>query len=137
MRPCIKSSEIPRDLKADIPVIPNKICNERFCTICPYYAGVYQKKRRCMLVNCAWDDDREIFHPALMRMVAFAVEEFAEAEKEYLEKKQKVELLQQMFTRELAEEQKRKDKCYGCPYGTAKPCIGICYADLEERRNKQ
>lgn len=136
MRPCIKSSEIPRELKADLPVIPNHICNERFCTICPYYAGVYQKKRRCMLVNCAWDDEREIFHPALKKMLTLAAEELSVLENAYREKKHQVELLQKMFTDELAEDQKKTDKCYGCPYGVAKPCIGICYAELAGRRKK-
>lgn len=136
MRPCIKSSEIPKELKGDLPVISNTICNERFCTICPYYGGVYQKKRRCMLVSCAWDVASEIFHPSLKRMIAIAKEECSDAEKYYLEKKKKVDLLEQMFAKELQEDKKKNEKCYGCPYGAVQPCIGICYADLAGRRRK-
>ena len=134
MRPCVSANEIPRELKADLPVIPNHMCNERFCTICPYYAGVYLKKRRCMLVTCAWDDETESFHPALKKVLSFIRKELVTLEKEYLEKKQTVEVLEQMFAKELQEEQRKADKCYGCPYGAAGPCIGICYADLTERR---
>lgn len=130
MRPCINSSDIPKEMKGDLPVIADNICKERFCTICPYYGGVYQKKRRCMLVSCAWDDASEIFHPSLKRMISFAKEECSNAEKNYLEKKKRVEILEQMFAKELREDRKKKEKCYGCPYGAVQPCIGICYADL-------
>lgn len=131
MRPCIKANEIPRELKKYLPVIPSVISEERACTICPYYAGPYSNSRRCMMMACAWDDDRERFHPVLKKMVTQATREFQKIEEEYLRRKEKMDTLNSMFADELADDERKKSKCYGCPYGRAKPCIGICYVDLQ------
>lgn len=31
-------------------------------------------------------------------------------------------------------EKRRDDKCQGCPYGRGRPCVGICMAQLLNRR---
>lgn len=133
MRPCINATDIPRDIKEKLPIISDEICDERFCTSCPYYAGTYGKTRRCMVCKCAWDDAREIFHPALKELLDRSIAEYNAVEAVYLERKKKVEVLTSMFSRELEEEKKKKDKCYSCPYGRNRICLGVCYADLKKK----
>lgn len=134
MKPCIKAKEIPREMKAMLPEIPRELREERFCTFCPYYAGIYAGARRCMVRTCAWDNEKRYFHPALREFLNRTREVVIEAERKYMETKKRMETLESMFAEELAEEERKEDKCYRCPYGRALPCIGICYADLTRKR---
>lgn len=134
MKPCIKAKDIPRELKAELPAIPRTLSEERFCTICPYYAGVAGRSRRCMVCTCAWDVKKERFHPVLKKLLKSAKKEKKIAEEKFMEIKKRVETLESMFAEEIAEEERKKDKCYGCPYGRVQPCIGICYVDLLNRK---
>ena len=136
MKPCIKANEIPRELKEMLTSIPYVLSEERFCTCCLYYAGKIGQARRCMVCRCAWDNEKVRFHPVLRTLLKNTRKEYREVEEKYLEKKKKVEILESMFAEEIAEEQRKKDKCYGCPYSREKPCIGICYVDLLKGRSE-
>ena len=68
MRERIESKHVTKEIKSQMPVIsPVEIIKERGCTFCPYYLGSYEKQPRCMMKNCAWDDENERFHPILRR----------------------------------------------------------------------
>ena len=54
--------------------------------------------------HCAWDDEDEIFSPALKSMVPIIEEEFQKAEEKYLEAKRRKEVIYKMFADELREE---------------------------------
>lgn len=137
MRQCINATDIPKEIREKLPVISEETSEERFCTSCPYYAGAYGKTKHCMVCKCAWDDDREIFHPALKELLEKVTLEFNSVEAVYLEKKKKRELLESMFSKELKEEKEQKKKCYGCPYGKNRVCLGVCYADLKRKEKKE
>ena len=63
MRERIESKHVTKEIKSQMPVISPEIIKERGCTFCPYYLGSYEKQPRCMMKNCAWDDENERFHP--------------------------------------------------------------------------
>lgn len=130
MRPCLKARDIKKEVKANLPVIDPVIFREHFCTDCPYYAGRYEKVPRCMQKNCAWDDEAELFSPALQELLPVFEEEFQKAEAKYLEAKRKRDVLISMFKQEMQEIKRRKDPCYECPYGKVHPCIGFCYKQM-------
>ncbi|MDO5392771.1 MAG: hypothetical protein Q4F24_17005 [Eubacteriales bacterium] len=127
MREHILNKEITREIKAELPVIPREMIKERGCSYCPYYAGTFQKRPRCLLAECAWDNENERFHPALRKMLPEYETAMEKARVKYEERKKSYELLVSMFADELAQEERKKDECYGCVYGKCGPCIGICY----------
>ena len=71
MRERIESKHVTKEIKSQMPVISPEIIKERGCTFCPYYLGSYEKQPRCMMKNCAWDDENERFHPILRRLIPF------------------------------------------------------------------
>ena len=71
MRERIESKHVTKEIKSQMPVIPVEIIKERGCTFCPYYLGSYEKQPRCMMKNCAWDDEKERFHPVLRELIPF------------------------------------------------------------------
>ena len=58
MRERIESKHVTKEIKSQMPVISPEIIKERGCTFCPYYLGSYEKQPRCMMKNCAWDDEK-------------------------------------------------------------------------------
>ena len=75
MRERIESKHVTKEIKSQMPVISPEIIKERGCTFCPYYLGSYEKQPRCMMKNCAWDDENERFHPILRRLIPFYKED--------------------------------------------------------------
>lgn len=130
MRERIKNKQITKEIRAQLPVITPPMFKERGCSYCPYYAGTFEKLPRCMMADCAWDDEEEYFHPVLRQMIPEFKRKMDKAEEKYLEQKNDYELLMSMFADEMAQEKLEADKCYNCCYGKSSPCIGVCYKDL-------
>lgn len=130
MNKTINAKDIPREIKAALPIIPHDLSNERFCTSCRYYAGVYMKARRCMLKKCGWEDESEKFHPALLMMYSRTLKELEKLESVYLQKKVTFEILQQMKDEQEQESKVKQDECYQCKLQKQRPCVGICYAKI-------
>ena len=107
MRERIENKHVTKEIKEQMPVIPTDIMKERGCTFCPYYMGSYEKQPRCMMKNCAWDEEK------------------------YLAVKKVYTTLLDMFAGEMKQEELEKDECYGCAYGKCGPCIGICYKAIK------
>lgn len=84
MRERIESKHVTKEIKSQMPVIPVEIIKERGCTFCPYYLGSYEKQPRCMMKNCAWDDEKERFHPVLRELIPFYKEKMEKAEEKFL-----------------------------------------------------
>lgn len=84
MRERIESKHVTKEIKSQMPVISPEIIKERGCTFCPYYLGSYEKQPRCMMKNCAWDDENERFHPILRRLIPFYKEKMEKAEEKFL-----------------------------------------------------
>ena len=116
MRERIESKHVTKEIKSQMPVISPEIIKERGCTFCPYYLGSYEKKPRCMMKNCAWDDENERFHPILRRLIPFYKEKMEKAEEKFLAVKQIYTTLLKMFADEMKQEELEKDECYGCAY---------------------
>ena len=131
MRERIESKHVTKEIKSQMPVISPEIIKESGCTFCPYYLGSYEKKPRCMMKNCAWDDENERFHPILRRLIPFYKEKMEKAEEKFLAVKQIYTTLLKMFADEMKQEELEKDECYGCAYGKCGPCIGICYKSMK------
>ena len=131
MRERIESKHVTKEIKSQMPVIPVEIIKERGCTFCPYYMGSYEKQPRCMMKNCAWDDENERFHPILRGLIPFYKEKMEKAEEKFLAMKKIYTTLLGMFADEMKQEELEKDECYGCAYGKCGPCIGICYKSMK------
>ena len=58
-----------------------------------------------MMVDCAWDDEEEHFHPVLRQMLPEFKRKMEKAEEKYLELKTAYELLMSMFEAEMAQEE--------------------------------
>ena len=116
MRERIESKHVTKEIKSQMPVISPEIIKERGCTFCPYYLGSYEKQPRCMMKNCAWDDENERFHPILRRLIPFYKEKMEKAEEKFLAVKQIYTTLLKMFADEMKQEELEKDECYGCAY---------------------
>ena len=107
-----------RKSKSQMPVIsPEIIKRKEVVRFCPYYLGSYEKQPRCMMKNCAWDDENERFHPILRRLIPFYKEKMEKAEEKFLAVKQIYTTLLKMFADEMKQEELEKDECYGCAYG--------------------
>ena len=131
MRERIEGKHVTKEIKSQMPVIPVEIIKERGCTFCPYYLGSYEKQPRCMMKNCAWDDEKERFHPVLRELIPFYKEKMEKAEEKFLAMKKIYITLLGMFADEMRQEELEKDECYGCAYGKCGPCIGICYKSMK------
>lgn len=105
MRERIKNKQITKEIRGQLPVITPAMFRERGCSYCPYYAGSYEKFPRCMMVDCAWDDEEEHFHPVLRQMLPEFKRKMEKAEEKYLELKTAYELLMSMFEAEMAQEE--------------------------------
>lgn len=105
MRERIKNKQITKEIRGQLPVITPTMFRERGCSYCPYYAGSYEKFPRCMMVDCAWDDEEEHFHPVLRQMLPEFKRKMEKAEEKYLELKTAYELLMSMFEAEMAQEE--------------------------------
>lgn len=57
------------------------------------------------MVDCAWDDEEEHFHPVLRQMLPEFKRKMEKAEEKYLELKTAYELLMSMFEAEMAQEE--------------------------------
>lgn len=130
MKKAINAKDIPREIKALLPIIPQNISNERFCTNCQYYVGVYMKTRRCMLKKCGWEDESEKFHPSLLMMYSRTLKELEKLEVLYLQKKVTMEILQKMKEEQEEERSRKDDECSQCSFRKQRPCVGICYAKI-------
>lgn len=130
MRRRIKNKQIPKEIKRKLPVISSHILKVRGCTFCAYYAGCFEKRPRCMMADCAWDDEEEHFHPVLRQMLPEFKRKMEKSEEKYLEEKEAYELLVSMFAEEIAKEEREKDECFNCCYGKGGPCIGVCFKAL-------
>lgn len=130
MRKRIKNKQIPKEIKRKLPVIASVTFKARGCSYCPYYAGCFEKQPRCLMTNCAWDDEEERFHPVLRKMLPEFKRKMVKAEEKYEEEKKAYELLVSMFVEEIDQEAREKDECFNCCYGKGGPCIGICYKRL-------
>ena len=109
MRERIKNKQITKEIRGQLPVITPAMFRERGCSYCPYYAGSYEKFPRCMMADCAWDDEEEHFHPVLRQMLPEFKSKMEKAEEKYLELKTAYELLMSMFEAEMAQEELEKD----------------------------
>lgn len=109
MRPCLKERDIKKECKANLPIINPVTFREYFCTNCPYYAGRYEKGPRCMQKHCVWDDEAELFSPALLDLLPVFEEELQKAEAEYLEAKRRRDVIISMFKQEMEDIKKKKD----------------------------
>lgn len=134
MRERIANRQITKEIKGQLPVIDPERFAERACNFCPYYAGSFEKRPRCMMADCAWDDEGEHFHPLLRQMLPEFKSRMEKAEEKYREQKAAYELLLGMFEDELAQEELEEDECYNCCYGKCGPCIGLCYKELTARK---
>ena len=105
MRERIESKHVTKEIKSQMPVISPEIIKERGCTFCPYYLGSYEKQPRCMMKNCAWDDENERFHPILRRLIPFYKEKMEKAEEKFLAVKQIYTTLLKMFADEMKQEE--------------------------------
>lgn len=130
MRERIRNNQITKEVRAELPAISPEMVKERGCTFCPYYAGPYEKKGRCMMAICAWDDDSERFHPQLRSLIPVYKAKMEKAKEKYETEKTAYETLMSMFAQEMKEEAERNDECYDCTYRKCGPCIGICYKNL-------
>lgn len=130
MRKCLNMKEIPREVKAMLPEIDSILYVERACSFCPYHAGLVGKKHRCMMQICSWDTEGEKFHPVLLQLKDRFDREVAKAEEKLAAAKACQDTLNVMFAKELAEQERREDPCYGCTYSKGGPCIGICYKKI-------
>lgn len=130
MRKWIKNKQIPKEIKRQLPVIASDIFKSRGCSYCPYYAGCFEKQPRCLMADCAWDDEDEHFHPILRQMMPEFKRRMEKSEAKYREEKKAYDLLVSMFVEEIVKEEREKDECFNCCYGTGGPCIGICYKVL-------
>lgn len=130
MRERIMKKQITKEIRAQLPVIQPRMFRERGCSYCPYYAGSFNKQARCMMVNCAWDNVKERFHPLLRQMLPDFKARMEKAKERYEEEKTSYELLLSMFADEMKQEELEADECYGCCYGKGGPCIGVCYKAL-------
>lgn len=130
MRDRISNRQITQEVRGQLPVITPEMFRERGCSYCPYYAGSYVKKPRCMMAGCAWDDEEEHFHPALRRMLPDFKAKMEKAKEKYEESLAAYETLYGMFAAEMEQEKLAQDECYGCPYARSGPCIGVCYKKL-------
>ena len=108
MRERIESKHVTKDIKSQMPVISPEIIKERGCTFCPYYLGSYEKKPRCMMKNCAWDDENERFHPILRRLIPFYKEKMEKAEEKFLAMKKIYTTLLGMFDDEMKQEEQEE-----------------------------
>ena len=105
MRERIESKHVTKEIKSQMPVIPVEIIKERGCTFCPYYLGSYEKQPRCMMKNCAWDDENERFHPVLRELIPFYKEKMEKAEEKFLAMKKIYTTLLGMFADEMKQEE--------------------------------
>ena len=110
MRERIESKHVTKEIKSQMPVIPVEIIKERGCTFCPYYLGSYEKQPRCMMKNCAWDDENERFHPVLRELIPFYKEKMEKAEEKFLAMKKIYTTLLGMFADEMKQEELEKDE---------------------------
>jgi tetratricopeptide (TPR) repeat protein len=133
MKVRIARQKIPKTVRGQLPVIPIAYMKERGCTYCPYYAGSYLKRPRCMLATCGWDRADGRFHPALRQMIPQFRAKAEKTKAKYETAQNDYEVLLSMFSRELAKERSRQDECYECCYGKGGPCIGVCYKTLTEK----
>lgn len=130
MRKCLRSKDIPKEVKVLLPAIDKETYKERACSFCHYFAGYHEKKHRCMMKICSWDTEEEQFHPVLLQLRGRIEREVKKAEEKVNVARERQEALESMFERELKEQELRADPCYECPYAKSGPCIGICYKKL-------
>ncbi len=130
MRERIKNKQISKEVKAMLPVISEENFKERGCSYCPYYAGTFEKMPRCLMAECAWDNEDERFHPALREMLPDFKARMEKAKAKYEEALQAYDTLFSMFKDEMKQEELEKDECFGCSYSKGTPCVGICYEKL-------
>jgi tetratricopeptide (TPR) repeat protein len=132
MRERIANNKIPMTVKGQLPIITADYVKERACTFCPYYAGCYQKRPRCMLKICGWDEEEARFHPALRQILPDFEKKAEKAKAKYEDAQRDFELLLDMFKDELKQEEIEADECYECCYRKCGPCLGVCYKRLME-----
>jgi tetratricopeptide (TPR) repeat protein len=132
MRERIANNKIPMTVKGQLPIITADYVKERACTFCPYYAGCYQKRPRCMLKVCGWDEEEARFHPALRQILPDFEKKAEKAKAKYEDAQRDFELLLDMFKDELKQEEIEADECYECCYRKCGPCLGVCYKRLTE-----
>lgn len=143
MRPRIDPKDVPKEIRRQLPVIDESTFRDHFCAECPYYAGRVNQVAHCMLKNCSWESEREIFSPVLKKMIPILEGDFRRISQRYEEAKKKKELILQMFTHEMKEDRKKEDPCKRCSYRTHAPCIGFCYLQMtanptdEKTENKE
>ena len=131
MRERIESKHVTKEIKSQMPVISPEIIKERGCTFCPYYLGSYEKQPRCMMKNCAWDDENERFHPILRRLIPILQREDGKSGGKVPGSETDLYNSFKDVADEMKQEELEKDECYGCAYGKCGPCIGICYKSMK------
>ena len=130
MKKCLSSKDIPREVKAMLPIIDSEMYVERACSFCTYHAGLFEKKHRCMMKICSWDTEEEKFHPVLLQLKEKFDREVVRTEEKLSTAKTRQKTLNAMFEKELAEQERRKDPCYECHFSKGTPCIGVCYKKI-------
>lgn len=130
MRPCLKAKDITKDVKRKLPIINELTFKEHFCSDCRYYAGRVDRVAHCMLKECSWDDEEEIYSPVLKKMLPIFEADYQKIRKKYNEAKARKEAIEQIFTKELEAEKRKNDPCNTCCYKTHAPCIGFCYLQM-------
>ena len=130
MQPRIKANEVNKVIRMKLPVIDKKTFRHHYCKACLNYAGRDNGIPHCMLANCSWDDDKDIFSPVLREMLPLLEAEMKEAEARYAEAKRKYSIIKAMFAKEDAVIRRENDPCNNCNYSIGGPCIGFCYKQM-------